>query len=118
MPRVANAWKIEGLHPAEYATQWGSTDREGAYFYNVCAQDRRDGGVTSNPDWGREEWEGFVSAVSAQRLRVFAATRTAAERKRTGWSGIEVANLQRLEEWGRYMLGRAVSSLPWLAGTV
>ena len=118
MPRTANTWKIDGLHPAEYAAQWGSGTRDGMRFYNCSDQCPRTGGVTSNPDWTREDWSAFVQAVKDQGTGVARAIRTAGGRKRTGWTAEDVRNLQRLAEWGNYMAGRAVSTLPWLATTV
>lgn len=103
MPRTANNWKIDGLHPAEYAQQWGSGTRDGARFYNCADVDRYTGETCSNPDWDSEDWRAF-----AQTAREYARART----------GEDSENLARLAEWGEYMAGRADSSLPWLNRTV
>lgn len=118
MPRTASNWTIDGMHPAEYAAQWGSGNSgEGALFYNASDVDRA-GNVIGNPYWNADEWRTFARVVREQGAGVAKAIRTAKGRKATGWSAAEVANLQRLAEWAEYMAGRASSSLPWLSSTM
>lgn len=119
MPRTASNWTIDGMHPAEYAAQWGSGNSgEGALFYNASDQCRRTGEVIGNPYWDADEWRTFARVVRAQGAGVAKAIRTAKGRKATGWSAADVRNLQRLAEWAEYMAGRASSSLPWLSSTM
>lgn len=118
MPRTSGAWMIDGMHPAEYAAQWGAGNSgEGALFYNASDCDRM-GRVIGNPYWNASEWRTFAGVVRKQGAGVAAAIRSASGRKRTGWSAADVRNLQRLAEWAEYMAGRARSSLPWLRQTV
>lgn len=118
MPRTSSNWTIDGMHPAEYAAQWGSGNSgEGALFYNASDVDRA-GNVIGNPYWNADEWRTFARVVRAQGAGVAKAIRTAKGRKATGWSAAEVANLQRLAEWAEYMAGRARSTSPWVGRTM
>lgn len=118
MPSTAGRWKIDGMHPAEYAAQWGAGNSgEEALFYNASDCGRR-GEVIGNPYWDAAEWREFGRVVRKQCAEVFAAIRTQAGRKRTGWTIRDAQNLQRLAEWSEYMAGRVVSSLPWLSSTM
>ena len=118
MPRTASNWTIDGMHPAEYAAQWGSGNSgPGALFYNASDSDRW-GNVIGNPYWNAKDLRTFAQAARDQGRAVAQAVRTPAGRKRTGWTPKDAANLQRLGEWAEYMAGRARSSLPWLNATV
>lgn len=118
MPRTSGTWTIDGMHPAEYAAQWGAGNSgEGALFYNASDMDRA-GRVIGNPYWDSNEWRTFAGVVRKQGAGVARAIRSASGRKRTGWSAADVRNLQRLAEWAEYMAGRARSTSPFVSPTM
>lgn len=118
MPRTSANWKIDGMHPAEYANLWGSGTRDGMRFYNCAAQCPRTGGVCSNPDWERADWLALEEVARTQARAVSRAVRSGAERKRTGWTVDDARNLSRLADWAVYMAYRDSSTSPWLSRTV
>lgn len=118
MPRTSSNWTIDGMHPAEYAQQWGCGTRDGMRFYNCAAQCPRTGGVMSNPDWDSDDWRKLEEVARAQARAVSRAVRSGAERKRTGWTRKDADNLARLADWAVYMAHRAASTSPWVAPTV
>lgn len=109
-------WRIDGVHPAEYAQRWGDGQTVGGMrFYNCADTDRHNEEVIGRPEWSADDWRAFAQTVAAKRGEVVDAIGTAEGRKRTGWSMDDVRNLYTLEQWAQYMAGRAGSNLPWLA---
>lgn len=118
MPRTVDRWKIDGLHPAEYANLWGSGTRDGMRFYNCASMNRYTGAVESNPDWDRSDWEALASAARDQSRAVAREVRTAKGRNRTGWTYADCANLDKLADWAVCMANRADSTSPWVRRVV
>jgi hypothetical protein len=77
---IAAGVEIDGMPPEEYASTWGSTDRDGVYFYNFHSIER-------TPEWLAE----FVAVIERQLAEVRA--RLNAE---TGWTEKEVQDLEKL----------------------
>jgi hypothetical protein len=116
MQRTSAIWAIDGMHPAEYAAQWGYGNHgEGAMFYNCCAQCPVTGGVCSNPDWDREDWLEFEKLARERAAGVSRAVRSG---KGSGWTMDDANNLSRLADWAVYMAHRDSSTSPWLKRTV
>lgn len=112
-------WTIDGLHPAEYAAQWGcGNSGDGALYYNAADVDRRTGETIANPHWSAQDWERFAGVVDAQCAGVASVVDEPHGRRASGWTGRDVQCLAKLADWARYMAGRCRSSLPWLSSTM
>jgi len=58
---VDEANRIAGMSPEDYAATWGSTDREGVYFYNFSSENQKK---------DRKWYEGFIRAIRNQIKKV------------------------------------------------
>lgn len=93
--------EIDGVHPAEYAAQWGDgSNGDGCRYYN-CSKQARPGVIIANPDWTREDWRAFARIVANEAGRVRFQAQTEEGRKATGWTLDDAGNLSRLAAWAR-----------------
>jgi len=97
--------EIAGVHPAEYAAQWGDgSSSNGSLFYN-CSHQARPGVVIANPDWTPDDWRRFYKVAHDQAGHVRYMAQTAEGRERTGWSLEDAGNLSLLATWARARIG-------------
>ena len=93
--------EIDGVHPAEYAAQWGDgSTSEGCMFYNV-SEHAGPGRVVARASLTPDEWRAFARVARNQAGAVRFQAQTEEGRERTGWTLEDAGNLARLTDWAK-----------------